>query len=404
MLTKYVTFHIVNPIDNLVQILDRMMEGDLDINIEEHYELCSKEITKLYTVFTKLKIVLRFGKSKYFTEDSEAIMNYAQALALFLEFRNMEGVGVCYNNLGIIHYKNHRFHEAIECFAKALEAAQTLTNQHDLIVKRKHMLATTMMAWKKNEKRAPALMKELIDIYKAKKDLSQAVECLLLVAENCIRINEDYESYLNEAEEILKLKNRFSTPKEILETKLLYCKGLSLVKKGFLREGCATFINCLTEYSIYDPETRKKCLDELLLIYQDYNISIEFIDSILQEFQDQERDIIFLLDYSMSMTGSRIAKSQQNFIKVINTYVAAKDRIAYIVFNKICNVVFNLTQKGNDCSNLLFEISKWDNPKGPTAFYDAISLALQEFHGYKIPDENSIPFDCRNLTPKKRAQ
>ena len=33
-----------------VKILDQLMAGDLDINIEEHYQLCSKEITKLYTV------------------------------------------------------------------------------------------------------------------------------------------------------------------------------------------------------------------------------------------------------------------------------------------------------------------------------------------------------------------
>lgn len=406
VLTRYVTLQIVKPIDNLVDILDRMMEGDLDINIEEHYQLCSKEITKLYTVFAKLKIVLRFGKSIYFAEDSEAIMNYAQALALFLEFRNMEGVGVCYNNLGIIHYKNNRYHEAIECFAKALEAAESMPNQFELILKRKHMLATTMLAWKRTDSRTPTLMLELIDVYKKNtKDLSKAVECLLLVSEHYIRNTGDSKGYLEEAIDLVSSGNEFKTPIEIFEMKILFCQGLSLAKAGQTREACDSFIDCLMKGSVYDPETRRKCLEELRSIYIENAVPVDYLDYLLSDFKESEKDVVFLIDYSLSMNGIRIQKTQQCISKVINTCIKPRNRIAYILYNKTCNIAFNLIPKGADCSSLIKQIADWDSPKGGTAYYDALALALQEFQAYKFPEENLVPFD--KLIPhaaKKRLQ
>ena len=333
------------------------MAGDLDINIEEHYQLCSKEITKLYTVFTKLKIVLRFGKSNYFAEDSEAIMNYAQALALFLEFRNMDGAGICYNNLGIIHYKNQRYHEAIECFAKALEAAESIKNHQGIVIKRKLMLATTMLAWKRSDKRTPALMLELIDLFKQnQEDLSQAVECLLLVSEHSIRNRGDTQGYLEEAEEIVNSKVKFKAPKQILQIKILFCKGLIFEKRGLLREACSIFIDCLINCDIYDPETRKKCLDELRSIYTTYSAPVDYIDSLLHDFLDSEKDIIFLVDYSMSMNGQRIKKTHDSVEKFIKFSLKAQDRIGYALFNKTCTIAFNLTPKGFDCDPLIQQI------------------------------------------------
>lgn len=405
LLTRYVTQHIIKPIDNLLKIIDRMMEGDLDINIEQHYEVCSKEITKLYTVFNKLKIVLRFGKSQYFTEDSEAIMNYAQALGLFLEFKNMEGVGVCYNNLGIIHYKNQRYHEAIECFAKALEAAESLKNREDLVIKRKHMLATTMLTLKKFDSRTPKLMIELIELYKNNpKTHTQAIECLLLVAENSIRNNGDSSVYLRQVEGILSLQDESRFPVEIFRTRIMYCKGLILMKNGYLREACSVFIECLVGSTTYEPETRKKCLEELKDIYTEYSMPVDYLDSLLKDHESLEKDIIFLIDYSMSMSGNRIQKTIQNVLKFINFSASANDRIAYIVFNRACNVAFNLTYKGTDCSKLLGLVAEWDSPRGGTAFYDAISLALQEFEAYKVPQESLIPFDVSIKNPNNRAQ
>lgn len=404
LLTSYVTQQIIKPIDNLVQILNRLNDGDVDINIEEHYQDCSKELTHLYTVFTKLKIVLRFGKSHYFSEDSEAVMNYAQALTLFLEYRNMEGAGICYNNLGIIHYRNLRYQEAAECFEKALRAAESLKNRPELVTKRKFMLATTFLAWKKNDKKATELMLEVVDQYKQIRDHTQTIECLLIIAENAIKTKGVTEGYLEEAENILVKAVHLKIPKDIILGKITYCRGLFLMKKGLLREACSYFISALIDNDIYDAETRKKCLEELRFIYKKFSVGTETLDLFLQDYNDQAKDVVFLVDYSKSMNGTRIQKSISLVNNTIEHYIKPEDRLAYIVFNQVSKIIFNLTPRGQESEYLQSEVKKYELPVGGTAFYDAIYIALQEFLAYHVSEDRCVPFDVQEVKKENRGK
>ena len=154
--------------------------------------------------------------------------------------------------------------------------------------------------------------------------------------------------------------------------------------------------------SIYEPETRKKCLEELKSIYMEYSMPVDYIEYLLHDFQEPEKDVVFLVDYSLSMNGARIKKVQHNVGRIINSCLKNRNRAAYILFNKVCSIAFNLIPKGLDCRALIEQINQWDSPKGGTAFYDAIALALQELQAYKMPDENIIPFDQDEVLEKKR--
>ena len=104
-----------------------MMKGDLMLDIQPRVKSCSAEITQLYQVFSKLKIVLRFGEESFFTgNDAEALMNFSQALKLFEEFQNMTGMGICWNNIGNIHLKAARYEEAVKCYTFALDIAREM--------------------------------------------------------------------------------------------------------------------------------------------------------------------------------------------------------------------------------------------------------------------------------------
>ena len=61
-LTIVITKSVVQPIDHLVTILHKMKEGDLDVDILAAYEPSPPEISCLYEVFDKLRVVLRFNK------------------------------------------------------------------------------------------------------------------------------------------------------------------------------------------------------------------------------------------------------------------------------------------------------------------------------------------------------
>lgn len=405
LLTKYVTQQIVRPMDDLLEILDRMMNGDLDIDIQEHYQVCSQELTSLYSVFAKLKIVLRFREKVYFSEESRAIMNYAQALALFNEFKNTKGAGICYNNLGIIHFKNKRYFQAVECYAKALESAEILNQSNDLLIKRKHLLAKALLATKINDRRAVNLLLDIVDSYRNNiNDLSRLVSCLLEAAETLVKNWGEGRHQIIEAEGILDREGIFIIPKRMLYQRLLYCKGLLLVRQKKYRDACKLFTESLEINSDYDPDIRKSCLEELLKIFKEFSQPTLQIEELLDEFNDLKKDIVFVLDYSLSMNGSRIQKALTSIINVINEHVKPGDKIGFIIFNKECEVVFNLTPRGNDCSHLKSQIMRWDSPKGGTAFYDAIMLALQEFHAYTSHPNYTIPFEKIFYKPIKRIQ
>ena len=404
LLTRYVTLQIIKPIDNLIKILERLKDGDVDINIEDQYQLCSKELTKLYTVFTKLKIVLKFGKKSYFTEDSEALMNYAQALTLFLEFRNMERAGTCYNNMGVIHLRNHRYQEAIACFAKAYELAQNMKINPELINKRKKMLATTMLSLKKFAGKPPQLMLDLIETYKSLHEYTKAVECLLVLSEHTSSKPDLSETYLKQAESLVDKSLASQVPREILYSKITYCQGLILKTRGLLRESCQTFIHCISAYKIFDPETRSKALSHLNEIYSNFATENKYFDLAEEGCKNLAKDVVFVIDYSISMNGSRIQRALAAVCNLVDNNLKPDDRVAFITFNKTCNIAFNLTPRGAESRVLREKIMKWDSPKGATSFYDAINLSLQEFLAYGPQQEFTVPFDEQEMEKEVRLK
>jgi len=355
-------------------------------------------------VFTKLKIVLKFGKKAYFSEDSEAIMNYAQALTLFLEFRNMERAGICYNNIGVIHLKNYRYQEAIACFAKAFELAQTLKDKPEIVNKRQRMLATTMLCLKKFERKPPQIMLDLIETYKDNKEYTKAAECLITLAEHTVSNIQIAESFLCEAEELISMDSSFDVPKEILCAKTIYCKGLIFIQKGLLKQACETFIGCMSMFKVFDPETRSKCLERLNEIYSRFGVDNEIFSTAAAGCKNQAKDVIFVVDYSISMNGGRIKKTLGGVCHVVGVCLKPEDRVAFITFNKTCNIAFNLTPRGAESTVLQEKIMKWDSPKGSTSFYDALNLCLQEFSAYGPQEEAFVPFDELVIEKEIRVQ
>lgn len=54
--------------------------------------------------------------------------NYMSALAMFVQFENQKGIGICHNNIGNVHRANKAFSQAEEAYNKAIEIGVLLND------------------------------------------------------------------------------------------------------------------------------------------------------------------------------------------------------------------------------------------------------------------------------------
>ena len=66
-------------------------------------------------------------------------------------------------------------------------------------------------------------------------------------------------------------------------------------------------------------------------------------------------------------------------IHIFDQYCASSDKVAFITFNALIRIVFNLTPKGRNTSLLRRSILSQGDPHGGRAFNDAIYAATKEF-------------------------
>lgn len=92
---------IINPISDLSDVLKSMANDDMDADVTRNYTPNSKEIDRLYQSFAKLKNIMKYANKEFLSgNDAQALINYANALNIYLELNQMEGVGITYNNMG----------------------------------------------------------------------------------------------------------------------------------------------------------------------------------------------------------------------------------------------------------------------------------------------------------------
>ncbi|EAS03605.2 tetratricopeptide repeat protein (macronuclear) [Tetrahymena thermophila SB210] len=81
----------------------------------------SYEILELFSSLQNLFKLLRFTTKNTFKEDpSLNLINLCLEIQHFEQFKNNRALGVCFNNIGVIHYNSGRFLESIENFQKSI--------------------------------------------------------------------------------------------------------------------------------------------------------------------------------------------------------------------------------------------------------------------------------------------
>ncbi|KAL4509286.1 hypothetical protein ABPG72_018217 [Tetrahymena utriculariae] len=103
------------------QLYDDKLQIDDCIQNYIKENFLSFEILELFSSLQYLFKFLRFTTINTFKEDpSLNLINLSLEIKHFEQFKNNRALGVCYNNIGVIHYNSGRFKESIENFEKSI--------------------------------------------------------------------------------------------------------------------------------------------------------------------------------------------------------------------------------------------------------------------------------------------
>ena len=401
LLTRYVANSVVRPLDQMADILQRMMDGDLKIDIKEPPKYCSKDIRELYQVFRKLKVVLRFGEKAYFMRnDAETLINLSQALKLFEEFGNVQGVRVCCNSIGMIHLQYRRYAEAIDYYSRALSSANSTALRKDVSEREKDeskvafLVSTNNLACalmeesrqtnRSNVKEAIVLLLDAVDRCGSVGHSQAYVNSLILLAEAYTgdgEVSLAYQALVSAEAVISDARSALSIPVSILQERTLFVHGLIAEKEGNLAAAGELFTDCLVMNEHCDMTIRRKCLKHLQTMFEAHNIEAWDVNRLLDECKVTNIDLVFLIDYSRSMRESRLIDAViVGVLELFDTAVHAEDRVSMILVGKTRRVLFRLSPKSMNTEFLRSRILKSTAPADTPEFalFDTLMAVIPE--------------------------
>ena len=99
------------------EILQEDNYNEVSMNSED--SKC-REIKELQNKFSDLIADYKFSQNEFMKQESDviALIDLAQACVLF-SGQNYKAVGVCYNNIANLHYKNEKYQLAADSYLKA---------------------------------------------------------------------------------------------------------------------------------------------------------------------------------------------------------------------------------------------------------------------------------------------
>merc|ERR1711907_196065 len=88
--------------------------------------------------------------------------------------------------------------------------------------------------------------------------------------------------------------------------------------------------------------------------------------------ENSAKSVVFTVDVSGSMRGSRIERARDNLLKIFDEYIEDEDQLSMITFDDRTTEIFPLQEVGMSRDRLRREASDACRVQGGTAFYDAL--------------------------------
>jgi tetratricopeptide (TPR) repeat protein len=364
LISYKITSSVISPIDDLYNILKRLHK-DLGVNVKSHIKKGPPEVTDLYEVFDRLRLILRFEDAKLFKDPTEALMNYAQALRLFHSFNNKRAMEKCFQEIGNLHVFFDRQLEAAMNYHCSLMIAQEIGLEDSEIACRQIKTATAMLKAKTRVEKGKNLFYQALNHF-SNKPVSMKVPIYLDLIE-CLLMNKDnVYSEMSRAEEYLKVLEE-NCETLVLVQRFRYLQALDAYNKERFRLAAELCTEALEGFCLTDRAIRRKCLSLLKKIFKKFQIPVEQIDVLNEGLKEAPKDLVVVFE-------KRLADGvdEGTFQGFTDNLFVKNDRISFIQFDESCQVICNLTTSVTRRTSLISSLLDFNK----TLLYDAVHMAL----------------------------
>ncbi len=399
--------NIIIPIEEISDICVHIAKDDISKDIST--EASSRDMKLLLKAFENVLVALRFGNENYARGNiSLALDAFTKALALFTATNNSKGIGASHNNLGGTYMSLGDFEKSCYHYNEAIRLCEEVIKQvqvGDNILKLQRLLSDrkgnlVSMELERNNF-APAF-KLLETLLAEDKSLSYIRGCVVkqgTLGQWYLKQKEysSAEKVFNSALEFIRMKDARlynsgtqwnPDERDAAEQIALFNISTLYMAKEKFGDAESALIEALTCTSKMHITTVLKILSYLLSIVSDshdkenvlalaknYNLNLPDNKSRNARSTAAKR-VIFAVDYSGSMSGSKIKSAVQNLKDITTNHVYNNDVIQIIKFNDKVEVLFPLQLKQGNEDRLAKVIDGLNSPNNATALYDAIKSAL----------------------------
>jgi Mg-chelatase subunit ChlD len=374
---------VIKPIKQLEQKLGKMAKRDYSVDVggnQTHFE----EIDSLETNVGHLLTAVRFGNSSYYSGDTrKALDNYGVALNLMKQFKNEEGKGVCYNNIGNVkfqegNYDAKRYYElAIQNIGNLIKTCkqEKMSTYNIILADRLGNLAICLSKMTRN-------MEQIIDTFDKAEQLHLKYDNIAGYAKalnNHAKYLLEF-GYTDQANVILEKAEQMIKGVEVIDditrNYMILTRAMYFHKTANHTEGIRILEDVLQSSSDFDKSLFTSYLTELSAMYKAIGNEDKAKELDKQIGVDSQiKHVLFNLDASWSMESGRFDPCKRCIRKIIDDYLNDQDYISMYTFATDVRRVFTFFQKTTDLEMIHQEV-RGMRCRGQTAFYDAVLESL----------------------------
>ncbi|MCK4290826.1 MAG: tetratricopeptide repeat protein, partial [Candidatus Heimdallarchaeota archaeon] len=337
-----------------------------------------REIMGLHEALDGLLTALRFGNTDYYEGNLDlAFNNYLKALKLFETTKDQMGMGVCLNNIGNVYREWGDLVQARDFYAKAIAVAENLDDK----------------VGKASRYNNYGLV--LLD----SGELDEAQKYI----ERALKLNEEIN---NTRGRVLCLNNLGLIHFKLGSVKLAfgyYQDAMKLAKsEDFVRGVAHSLLNLamfyLEQFDVHSAKTHmnqalesartvndvlleEEILERLKLVERDLGddasqAEIKQALEVIRGTAHPQKSVLYVLDYSGSMSGSRNRASVRGSIDLFKTAIKEKDTVGIITFHTTSRMILQPTPVRNNKTKIQETLKRLTRPNGNTALWDAVADAI----------------------------
>lgn len=421
---RWISKNVTKPITELNDATTRITQGDLDVELGDS-EATSKEIQSIHTNFTNLIQAIRYANKDYLSADlNRAYQNYVQVEKMLSKIKNKRGLGAVWNNMALtlqeLNSVENNLDKAEEYFNKAIENAKKMVNEVEEAGDKKSKKSKKGKKGKRSKKSATQESNIFFKIKLAGRYMNMGLfyakcgdakaakrmyrKALELQRETDDKLGEiktlgnygnlylqtgrkdDAYQMFNEAYQVAEERFRAKTENEKRAEVLQYASmNMGIFYKSDNQYGLAIqFFNyALGIKDTIDTNLKNMCLFHLSEIYDQTgnNGLAEQIRSDLSiTGSSGPKHVIFVLDVSGSMGGSRIKSCRQSITSILQNSMKPNDSASLLTFSTETRWVFKYKTIEQSLEDMLLKVRNNTQTGGRTAFYRAVQQAGTHIH------------------------